>query len=169
MRFRPTIELCYMAGLTGKSNETERSKVAINTQSDEIAERFVKYALRLGVDPTKIVIEEKESFKSLFFYHSKLAKKIREVMKERTTLPRKSIDLAAAFVAGSFDANGHITSTTITMRRLERSDELLLELLGIHNVGSRILNISSFMSLIKNQSVLSGKMRFAGKTATHPS
>jgi len=154
MRFKPTIELCYLAGLAGRNNEPERSQIGIKTQNDEIEERFVKCALRLGVDTKKIMIEEQGTFKHLYFYHSKIAKMIREVMKERTSLAKKKGELAAAFVAGTFDANGHFTRSEITIRKLEKGDELLLELLGIHTLNSKILNIRAFMSLIGKQSIL---------------
>ncbi|MDE1874361.1 MAG: hypothetical protein KGI04_04585 [Candidatus Micrarchaeota archaeon] len=154
MRFKPTPELCYLAGLAAKSGETERSAVGIRTQNDEIEERFIKYALALGVDTKKIIIEEQDSFRHVYFYHSKLSRMIRDVMKERTTLPRKKGDLAVSFVAGMFDANGHVFSTGITIRKLDRSDELVLELLGIHTVGGRILNIRDFVKLLGKRSLL---------------
>ncbi len=154
MRFKPTGELCYLAGLSGRTREAEASQVGIVTQNDEIEERFIKCALKLGVDPKKIVIQEKETFRHIFFYHSKLAKMIREVLKERTALPRKRGWLAVFFIAGTFDANGHISRNVVTIRRLERSDELLLELMGIHTVNAKVLNISAFSSLVRGKSVL---------------
>ena len=160
MRFKPTTELCYLAGLAGHFREPERSQVGILTQNDEIEERFVKYSLKLGVEPKKIIIKEEGSFRHIYFYHSKIARMISEIMKERTTLPKKRGNLAVAFIAGTFDANGHTTRNMITIRRLERSDELLLELMGIHSVNSKILNIKSFVSLIKTQSVMARDISF---------
>ena len=158
MRFKPTPELCYVAGLAGKSNEPERSMIGIRTQDDEIEERFIKYAIKLGVDTRKIMIEEQGSFKHVYFYHSKLAKMIREVMKERASLPKKKGDLAQAFVAGTFDANGHVTPNSITIRKLEKSDELLLELLGVHTVNGRVLSIRALLSVISGSSLLSKRI-----------
>lgn len=159
MRFKPTAELCYLAGLAGRSREPEQSQVGILTQNEEIEQRFIKYALKLGVDSRKIMIEEQGSFKHIYFYHSKLARMIRDVLKERTTLPRKKGELANAFIAGTFDANGHIIRNMITMRRLERADDLLLELMGVHSVNSKILNIKSFLALINKYSLLAEEVR----------
>jgi hypothetical protein len=155
MRFRPTAELCYLAGLAGRTHEPENSQVGIVTQNEEIEQRFIEYALKLGVDPTKIMVVEEDSFKHIYFYHSKLAKMIREVLKERATLASKRGGLAAAFIAGTFDAGGHMIRNMVTIRRMERADELLLERMGIHSVNSKILNIREFFSLIKDQSILS--------------
>lgn len=160
MRFKPSVELCYLAGLAGRTHEAASSQVGIVTQNDEIEERFLKYAIKLGVDTRKIMIEEKGTFKHIYFYHSKLAKMIREVLRERTTLAKKKGELAAAFIAGSFDAGGHVMNDKVTIRRLEKGDELLLELMGIHSVNSKILNIRDFFSLIKGQSIMSGSIHF---------
>jgi hypothetical protein len=141
--------------------EPDRSQVGILTQNEEIEQRFIKYALNLGVDPRKIMIEEKASFRHIYFYHSKLAKMIREVMKERTTLAKKHGGLANAFIAGTFDANGHIIRNMVTIRRLERGDELLLELMGIHNVNSKILNIKTFLALINDSSLLAKEVHLS--------
>lgn len=155
MRFKPTPELCYLAGLAGRSYEPELSMVGIRTQNDAIEERFVKFLMGLGVDSKKIMIEQDGTFRHIYVFHSKLAKMIREIMKERTSLAKKRGELAVAFLAGLFDANGHVAKTTITIRKLEKGDELLLELLGVHSVGSKILSISKFLALIGKRSIIS--------------
>ncbi|MCL5239164.1 MAG: hypothetical protein M1286_01675 [Candidatus Marsarchaeota archaeon] len=154
MRFKPTPELCYLAGLAGRSNEPERSIVGIRTQNDAIEERFIKYLLGQGVDTKKIMVVEDGNFRHIYAYHSKLARMIREILDKRAELARKRGDLAASFLAGLFDANGHVTGNVITIRKIEKSDELLLELLGVHTVNAKILNIRSFLSLIGKKSLL---------------
>ncbi|MDE1855480.1 MAG: hypothetical protein KGH57_04155 [Candidatus Micrarchaeota archaeon] len=154
MRFKPTPELCYLAGLTGHATQAERSQVGVLTQNEQIEERFIKYALKLGVDTKKIMIEEQGTFKHVYFYHSKLAKMIREVLKERTSLPKRRRELAVAFIAGMFDSSGHVRNEKITIGRMDKADELLLELMGVHNVTSKIMNINEFLSLIRSSSIL---------------
>ena len=158
MRFKPNIELCYLAGLTAHARQAERSQIGILTQNEEIEERFIKYALKLGVDTKKIMIEEQGTFRHIYFYHSKLAKLIREVLKERTSLPRRRRELAIAFLAGMFDSSGHVRNEKITIGRMEKADELLLELMGIHSVTFKIMNIQEFLSLIKGESILAGNV-----------
>ena len=153
MRFKLSPELCYISGLAGRSGESERSAVGIRTQSDEIEERFIKYAMALGVDSKKILIEEQGSFKHIYFYHSKLARMIREILKDKTRLARNRA-LAAEFLAGTFDSSGHIRGGTVTIGRLDKGDELLLELLGIHTASFKVLNIKQFMELISSASIL---------------
>jgi hypothetical protein len=160
MRFKPTPELCYLAGLAGRSNEPEQSIVGVRTQNEEIEQRFVQYAIKLGTDTKKILIEESEGgFRHVYTYNSKLAKMIREIMKERASLARKRGNLAAAFIAGTFDANGHVSNGALTIRKLEKGDELLLELLGVHSVNSKIMNIRGFLSLIKKDSILADSVK----------
>ncbi len=159
MRFKPTPELCYLAGLTGRSREPEQSMVGILTQNEEIEQRFVKYALKLGADTKKIMIEEQGTFRHVYMYHSKIAKMIREIMRERVSLAGKKGSLAVAFLAGTFDANGHVVNGKVTLRRLEKSDELLLERMGVHSVNSKIMNIGRFLELIKDQSLLASAIR----------
>ncbi len=157
MRFKLTKELCYLAGLAGRTRESEKSGIGIITQSDDIGDRFLKESFKLGVDPRKIIIEESGSFKHIHYYHSKIARMIAEIMKTRAGLPKKGRDYAIAFLAGAFDGNGHINRGSITIRKMERSDDLLLELMDVHTVNSKILNIKKFISLIKEQSILANQ------------
>jgi hypothetical protein len=159
MRFKLTRELCYLAGLAGHSREPERSQVGIVTQDYEIEERFIKYAIALGVDTKKIMIEDRGGSRHVYFFHSKIARMIREIMNERSTLQHKKGGMAVAFLAGTFDANGHVANGVLSFRRLDKGDELLLELMGIHSVNSRIMNIRGFIPLIKKDSILAGRLK----------
>ena len=160
MRFKFTKELCYIAGLASRTHEPERSQVGIMTSNDELMERFIKYAMKLGVDSKKIMIEEQDTTKHIYFYHSKLARIIQEVLKQRSALPKKGRELAVAFIAGTFDAGGHMMRDKITIKRLDKGDELLLELMGIHTVNSKILNIGDFFRLIKGHSIIAESATF---------
>ncbi len=60
----------------------------------------------------KIMIEQSGETQHAFFYHSKIARMIRDTLEKRTTLPRRRWELAACLVAGMFDSKGHMTDKT---------------------------------------------------------
>lgn len=153
MKVKLTPELCYLAGLVGKGRE-EGGAVGIKTRNDEITERFVKLALELGIDTKKVLIEEREGLRHVYFYHSKLAKQLREIRDKETVLFKYRNLLAANYVAGIFDANGHFRGNRITLNGLNPKDNLMLQNLGIHTTGRVVLNIKNFISLINEYSVL---------------
>ena len=62
--------------------------------------------------------------------------------------------MAACLVAGMFDLRGRINTRGLSMGRLDKSDGLMLELLGIHTRDTSIMNIRDFVSLIKKESLL---------------
>ncbi|MDE1851052.1 MAG: hypothetical protein KGH54_04680, partial [Candidatus Micrarchaeota archaeon] len=67
-------EICYIAGMMNKTKQDERSAVGIRTTLDDVIEMFVEVALKLGVDTKKIVIEDVEGVRHVYFYNSKIAK-----------------------------------------------------------------------------------------------
>ncbi len=157
MRFRLTQELCYFAGLVGRQHWPERSRLGIRTSNKLVEERFVEYAMKLGVEPNKILISDEGDAELMYFYHSKISRMVREVMEMRPELAGKGRGLAEAFVAGTFDANGHMLAVTVSIRGLQSSDELLLARMGIHTVHGKVLNIRDFMRLEKGISALLGE------------
>ncbi len=159
MRFKPTRELCYLAGVMDNYRADEKSYVGIRTKNGETVERFVRYAVALGVDTRKIMIEQAGETQHAYFYHSKIARMIRDTLGKKTTLPRRNRDLAACLAAGMFDSKGRITgSGGVYIGRLDRGDALMLENLGVRTRETRILNISVFLALIRAESVLAGSV-----------
>jgi len=159
MRFKLTKDLCYLAGLAGMSHEPEKSMVGIKTSQDELAERFIACALKQGVNPQKIVIEQQDVVKHVYFFHSKLARMIKEILGERELLPKKGRDLAAAYISGMFDASGHCVKGSVYFRRVERRDDLMLELMGVHTRNGKVINAKHFVEIIKEQSTLAKRLQ----------
>ena len=102
---------------------------------------------------------EKDESKGVFFYHSKLAAQIREVLSGKGTLPKKSRAMSLHFVAGMFDIRGRMANRVLYLNGLDRADTLLLELLGIHTHGSRITNPIEFISLMRGGSIMASAVR----------
>jgi hypothetical protein len=79
---------------------------------------------------------------------------IREILDMREGLQKKGIDLAVAYAAGLFDSSGHVANGKVYIRRMEKRDELLLEFIGVHTSGGRIVNPKHFLELISGMSFL---------------
>lgn len=159
MRFKLTAELCYFVGLSKGNHEPERSRLGFKTIYDELAEAFIQKAMALGVQPNKMMIEKQEDYTHIYFYHSKLARIVREVLDEREALPKKNIELAISFAAGLFDSSGHTANGHVFIRRMDKRDALTLELMGIHTSGSgKVINARHFLDMIKQQSFMARKM-----------
>ncbi len=148
MKAKLTKELCYIAGLS-RLSDAEKSLVYIKTDKEEIAEKFVESAIKLGVDPKKIIIESNTEAK---FYHSKIASNIREIRENKVKIFKYVNELSRSFVAGIFDARGIIESS-IKIAKLSPSEILMLNNLGIKTNKDKILNAKYFIMLIKGFSV----------------
>ncbi len=153
MRFKLTTELCYFAGLA-KGNREIDSRIGFKTTYDQLAELFVQRAIALGVQPTKMMIEQQENYTHVYFYHSKLSRQIREVLEMRESLSKRGIDKAVSYAAGLFDSSGHAYAGKVYIRRMDKRDELLLEFIGVHTRGGRVINPRSFLELISGMSFL---------------
>ena len=146
-------ELYYVAGLASKWSGKHNS-VGISTSLPEIEQRFIGIALSdFGIEPTKMTVEQGENSVIVYFFHSRVAKLLKKTADRRVMLA-KNRELAARYLAGLFDANGVVTGTRVVIRGLDKKDELLLELVGIHSVNGSLLNISDFIMLIKPYSSL---------------
>jgi hypothetical protein len=154
MRFKLTSELCYFAGLADRVHSHERSRIEFTTSYDELAEKFVECAIKLGVSTRKMIIEEEDTKKHIYFYHSKLARIIQEVLDQRQFLPKKGKELAASFAAGMFDSSGHSLKGGIYLKNIEKKDELMLELMGVHTQNGYVLNARDFLGIIGGRSFL---------------
>ena len=149
MKAKLSKELCYIAGLS-RLSDSEKSLVYAKSEIREIIEKFVREAIKLGVDPRKIIVNEKES--EAKFYHSKLARNIREIIKNETKIFKHKNEFSASFVAGIFDARG-VIEKSVEIRGLKPGEAVLLEGLGIHVKDNRIANVRDFIMFIKGFSV----------------
>lgn len=143
----------------------DKGYVGVRTRNDELVERFVKCAILLGLDPRKMMIEEAGEVRHAYFYHSRIARMVREVLEKKTTLPGRSAELASCLVSGILDSKGRVTETGVYISRLDRADLLMLERLGVHMKGPRVMNLSRLLALTGKESLLAGSIsdRLAGQ------
>jgi hypothetical protein len=159
MRFKLTNELCYFAGMTKGPHESEKNRLGFTTVHEQLTESFIKHALALGVNPTKMMIETQEHFTHVYFYHSRVARMVNDILEKREALPKKNIGLAVSFAAGMFDSSGHASNGRVFIRRMDKKDALMLELMGIHTSGSgKVINAKHFLEMIKEQSFIARKL-----------
>ncbi|MDE1856191.1 MAG: hypothetical protein KGH49_03080 [Candidatus Micrarchaeota archaeon] len=158
MPTRLSPEICYIAGLAGKTKQGERSMVGINTTIDEMIENFVEVAMKLGVEPKKIIIEDTRGIRHAYFFHSKIAKQIRDILAKETKVFRHKNEFAAMFLAGMFDANGKIRNGSISIGGMSPADRLVIENLGMRTKDSKILDAKKFAEFVGERSVILGGM-----------
>lgn len=154
MAAKLTPDLCYITGLISKGREYERSAIGIVTTMDELVEKFSEIAIKLGVAPNKILIEEDDGVKHIYFFHSKMAKQARETIERETRIFKYRNEYSGNYLAGMFDASGKVVKGTVIIKSLTSSDQLMLQTLGIHTKGSEISNVGSFIELVKDYSVV---------------
>ncbi len=155
MNTKLTSNICYIAGLVSKSKQAEKNAVGIRTSIGEIEQRFIKIAItELEIEPSKILIEELEGHRHVYFYHSRVAKRLEEIYSREIHVFKKIDKLSASYVAGMFDGAGRVRSTTMTITPISPNDAFMLENLGVHTRGNEILNIGNFMKLIGKESVM---------------
>lgn len=161
MKTKLTPAICYMAGLQSKSNE-ERSAVGISTGLPSIEQKFVEIAIKdLKIQPNRIIIEEiGGGMRHVFFYHSRVCKQLKDICNSSDKIFKHKNELSRAYVAGMFDAAGHKDSQGLYMKKIEPKDAVLLQNLEIYTKGNRIMNMSSFIELIKGFSLLLKALRF---------
>ncbi|HVA83119.1 MAG TPA: hypothetical protein VNF06_03075 [Candidatus Aquilonibacter sp.] len=147
-------EMCYLAGIVSKTRQEEKSMVGVTTTIDAMIENFVELALKLGIDSKKIVIEDMDGMRHVYFFHSKIAKEIREITEKETKIFKYKNSYSSSFLAGMYDASGKVRNGKVSISRLTRADELMLQNLGIHTKGSSIMNIKYFFDFIKEHSIL---------------
>ena len=154
MKAKLTPSICYMAGLYSKASKKQKNFVSITTSIDALQERFVEIAVKdLEIEPNKILLGQ-VSEKSAGFYHSRVAKHLLDIANRETYLFKTANELARNYLAGIFDASGHISQTGVEIRHITPKDAMMLENLGIHSKGDRILNIGRFIALIDGSSII---------------
>jgi len=149
-----TPELCYMAGIVSKTRQAEKSMVGINTTIDDVVENFVEVALKMGIDTKKIMIEDVDGVKHVYFFHSKLAKQIREIVEKQTKIFKYNNEFSASFLAGMFDSSGKISRGKLLLSGMSAADQMVLENLGVHTHMNAIMNIKAFLEIIKGKSII---------------
>ncbi len=159
MRIRLNNEICYMAGLVSK-NGLQGSAVGITTSRSDIEKRFIDTAKKLGIEPSRLRLEEGRKSRRIFFYHSKLARLFREIRNREVKIFRSRNDFSSNYIAGIFDANGNVARMRIN--GMSNADELMLENLGIHTENKQIMNVKDFVALIKRFSCLLEQTRSPG-------
>ncbi len=153
MKEKLTPNVCYMAGLYSKAAKKEKNYVSVNTSILELQQRFVEIAVNeLGIMPNKIILG-RESEKSAGFYHSRVAKRLLDIVNRETYVFKTVNELSRSYVAGMFDMAGHYRGT-IEIGHVNAKDAFMLENLGVHTRGDKIVNISKFVALIKERSIL---------------
>lgn len=157
MKLKLEPNLCYLAGLTSSSSE-KNNAIGIVTSINAIEERFVKIAIGLGVEPTKIAVEEIPTGRHAYFFHSMIARMLKRISERSSRLFRMRNELAASYIAGMFDGSGHIDRNSVAIRKLSVSDRLVLEQAGIHVVNGRIMNISALIAVVGNRSIVAERL-----------
>ncbi len=159
MKAKLTPSLCYMAGLQSKSNE-ERSAVGVSTGMDDIGQKFIEISIKeLGIQPNRIIIDDiGGGMQHIYFYHSRICKRLKEIVDSSDKIFRRRNEFASAYVAGMFDAAGHKDRQGLYIKKIEPRDAIMLQNLEIYTRGNRIMNMSSFLELIKKFSIFVGKM-----------
>ena len=146
--------ICYMAGLLsksfGKSNE-----ICIATSIDGIEKKFLDICVkRLKIDPSRIVIDERETHRRIYFYDSRLYKELKRIIEREDIIFKRRNEFSSSYVAGMFDAGGKVREGSLMIAGMTIKDQLTLENLGVHIRKDRIVSISSFITLIQGSSVL---------------
>ena len=148
-----TPDVCYMAGLYSKASKREKNFVSVNTSISELQQRFIEIAVNeLGVQPNKIILA-RESEKSAGFYHSRVAKRLQDIVNRETYVFKTVNELSRNYVAGMFDMAGHYRGA-MEISHVNPKDAFMLENLGVHTRGDKIVNITRFIALIKGFSIL---------------
>ena len=143
-----------MAGLQSKSKET-RSAVGIRTGILEIEEKFVELCIKeLAVQPNRLIIDDEGEERHVYFYHSRIYKRIHEIIGKQVRMFRWTNEFSGSYVAGMFDCAGYLHGNSLSIRGITSADAVMLEQLGIRTDGNRIKNITKFIALIKGYSVL---------------
>lgn len=141
--------LCYLAGLQSRSR-TEQNAIGIFTHDDVFESKFVKMCLdKVKIEPNRIIIEEGAGgTRHIFFYHSKLGSQLRKISENCGKMFRAPTNESRSYLAGIFDAAGHLTVSGLYISKISVQESIMLQQLGVHTQGEKVLNISQFLKLI---------------------
>ncbi len=154
MRTKLTKGICYMAGLQ-KNARGEPSKVGVATSINEIEEKFLEISIKeLLIQPNRVIMEERDGVRHVYFYHTKISRMLRQIAEKETKIFLRANELSKSYVAGMFDAAGHISSSRVYIKGLNAKDELMLQQLGVYTRNGSMRNIADFLTLIRGFSIL---------------
>ena len=146
--------ICYLAGLQSRSRG-ERNSIGIFTKSEALEQKFVGIALKeLKIAPNHILIDEKDGVHHVYFYHSKLGSQLRKISETCNILFKMPTAQTRDYMAGIFDAAGHMSGKSLYINRLSTQETVMLQSLGVQTSGDRIRSISRFIALVKGFSVI---------------
>ncbi|MGC8479352.1 MAG: hypothetical protein ACP5M9_01645 [Candidatus Micrarchaeia archaeon] len=159
MKIKLTNELCYLSGLVSRFRE-DNNAIGIKTNRRSMEENFISLVLKFfKIPPNKLVIEENDDgSRHIFFYHSKINREIKYVLKNKVKLFKFPTPQSRSYLGGLFDASGHFNDNIFSINALSLQDKMIFENLGVHLSGSKILSQRTFYSLIKGFSVLSEEL-----------
>lgn len=125
MKIKLTPELSYVIGLWRKSRTLEGLGVSGN---DNLLEVFSKEVLEKELTtPDKLLTEGDR----VYFYHTAYRKFFQQIEKEQLERFKYLNEYAANYLAGLFDAVGHVDERGIvSLRKANRQDEMMLLRLG---------------------------------------
>ncbi len=123
----------------------------------EVEEKLVEIAVNeLQIPPQKILIDEEGEERHVYFYNSRLAKRLLKLISDEDKVFKVRNEFAASYLAGMFDAGGGIGRSGMHIGGLTPADEVMMANLGIHTRGGSIMNLSSFIGLVNGKSILVG-------------
>lgn len=154
-----TPKTCYMAGLLSK-NVRQNNRIGISTGMKELEQVFVEIAVKeLGVDPTRITVEENEGHTTVYFFHSRIYKRLLDIIDREVYIFKVPNEFSSNFFGGMFDAAGHIGKEGVKINGLSRNDELALQNLEIHTRNGLVVNPSRLFKLIDGYSIVFGHVK----------
>ncbi len=158
MKTKLTPNMCYIAGLQSRSSEA-RSAVGVRTSIQEIEEKFAELCIKeLAVPPNRLIIDDEGEERHIYFYHSRIYKRLHEVIDNQVRRFRWTNEFSGNYVAGMFDCAGYLHGNSLSIRGITSADAVMLEQLGIRTEGNRIKNITKFIALIKGYSIMLERM-----------
>ena len=164
MKTKLTPNICYLAGIQSKWTGANNS-VGVTTVNKETEQRFVEIAVNdLGVPAEKIHVTEANGRYTTYFFHSRTAKMLEKIKREKLAIFKNKKDLVGWYVAGMIDAAGKLTGSGLQLK-IESSDALLLENMGIHTSGQTISNLRDLIEMLGSKSAYLSSLPSFNKAA----
>ncbi|MFH1394297.1 MAG: hypothetical protein ABII71_05500 [Candidatus Micrarchaeota archaeon] len=151
MKIKLTPELSYIIGLWRKCRIPDGLGVK---GGKDLLEIFSKEALDRELTTSDKLLTD-EAGETVFFYHTAYRKFFQDIEKDQLQRFKYLNEYAANYLAGIFDGAGDIDEKGIvSMKRMNRNDEMLLLRLGFHSKRRGELLIVErpivFLAFIKN-------------------
>ncbi len=154
-KLRLTPKTSYMLGMYVQGT---RERIGVTSKSEEVIERFVKLAMdEFGIESDHILFEQNDGATTAFFYNSKLKRRFDKALERRERLFKYRNEYSGNYIAGMFDVSGGKDRFGLYFRRLEPTDALILEKLGVHTTGRarvRVTHAGELITLIREYSLV---------------